>query len=162
MFLGLTELMWTLAAGIGPILGGTFAELVSWRWSFWVNLPICGVTFVLLLLFLDVHNPRTRVLDGIKAIDWLGSLSILGFTLMLLLGLNFGGGVFPWDSASVICLIVFGALMSLLFVFSERRFAKYPLMPPAIFSHRSNVAALLVTFFHGVVSKSSVDPVTNR
>ena len=48
--------------------------------------------------------------EGLKAVDWLGSLTIVGGTLMLLLGLEFGGVARPWDSATVICLIVFGPL----------------------------------------------------
>ncbi|KAI9674934.1 MAG: hypothetical protein M1822_008996 [Bathelium mastoideum] len=150
LFIGLLETMWAVAGGIGPILGGTFAELLSWRWIFWINLPVSGTAFILLLLFLNVHNPRTGAVDGIKAIDWFGSISVLGLTLMLLLGLDFGGVVFPWDSPKVICLIVFGVLMSVLFILSEKKLARYPLMPFSIFSHRSNVSALLVTFFHGV------------
>ena len=144
--------MWALAGGVGPILGGVLSELVSWRWIFWINLPISGTAFVLLLVFLDVHNPRTQVLEGVKAIDWFGSLSILGFTLMLLLGLDFGGATFPWSSPTVICLIVFGCVMSVFFVYSEKRLASYPLMPLALFHKRSNIAALLVTFLHGFVS----------
>jgi hypothetical protein len=101
---------------------------------------------------LDVHNPKTGIADGFKAIDWFGSLSVLGLTLMLLLGLDFGGETFAWSSPQVICLIVFGALCSLLFIYSEKRLAKYPLMPLDIFSHISNVATLAVGFAHGFVS----------
>ena len=113
---------------------------------------ICGTTFVLLFFFLDVHDPRTRFWEGIKAIDWAGSLSILAVTLMLLLGLDFGGKAFPWDSPKVICLLVFGGLAIILFFISEKKLAKYPLMPLLVFRNRSNVAALVVTFVHGMVS----------
>ncbi|KAF1987284.1 putative MFS transporter [Aulographum hederae CBS 113979] len=151
LFLAFLEFVWAVAGGIGPILGGVFSELANWRWCFWINLPISGITFILLFFFLDVHNPRTKVWDGLKAIDWFGSLTIIGLVLMLLLGLDFGGVVFPWSSPTVICLIVFGALMSVFFVFSEKRLAKYPLMPLALFRHKSNTAALVVTFLHGMV-----------
>ena len=151
LYLGLLEFVWAFAAGIGPILGGAFTEFVSWRWNWWINLPIQGLTFLLLLLFLDVHNPRTSMMDGLKAIDWFGSISILGLILMLLLGLDFGGETFAWSSPTVICLIIFGALMSLFFIYSEKRLAKYPLMPLSIFSHGSNIASLLVCTIHGFV-----------
>lgn len=144
--------MWALAGGIGPLLGGAFSEYVSWRWNYWVNLPISGTTFVLLLLFLDVHNPKTPVLEGVRAIDWFGCLSILGLTLMVLLGINFGGETFPWKSPQVICLIIFGSLCSLLFVYSEKRLAKYPIMPFSLFKNASNIAVLVVSFTHGFVS----------
>ena len=105
----------------------------------------------MLLLFLDVHNPRTKVWDGIKAVDWLGIFTILGLTLMLLLGLDFGGAMFPWNSPKVICLIVFGLLMGGAFVFSEAKVAKYPLMPLGLLKVRSNVASLVICFVHGFV-----------
>ncbi|KAJ5906178.1 Efflux pump dotC [Penicillium subrubescens] len=151
LYLGLMEFMWAFAGGIGPLLGGAFSQYVTWRWNFWINVPVSGVTFVLLLFFLDVHNPKTKIMDGVKAIDWFGSVSILGLTLMLLLGLDFGGETFAWSSSQVICLIVFGSFCSLLFIYSEKRLAKYPLMPLNIFSQLSNIATLAVAFAHGFV-----------
>ncbi|KAJ5267191.1 Efflux pump dotC [Penicillium angulare] len=151
LYLGGMEVMWALAGGIGPLLGGAFSEYVSWRWNFWINLPVSGVAFILLFFYLDLHNPKTKMVEGIKAIDWFGSISVLGLTLMLLLGLDFGGETFAWSSPQVICLIVFGSLCSLLFFYSEKRLAKYPLMPLDIFSRLSNVATLAVGFAHGFV-----------
>ncbi|KKK22002.1 MFS drug transporter [Aspergillus ochraceoroseus] len=151
LFMGLIEFIWTIAGALGPVLGGTFTESISWRWIFWINLPVCGTAFLLLILCLDVHNPRTPVFDGIKAIDWFGSVSILAISLMVLLGLNFGGDAFPWSSPKVICLIVFGSLMSIAFIYAEKRLAKYPLMPLGIFKNRSNIACFLVGFTHSFV-----------
>ncbi|KPI39736.1 putative transporter [Cyphellophora attinorum] len=119
-------------------------------WCWWINLPVCGVAGTLLLFFLDVHNPRTPLRKGVKAIDWAGSLSILAVVIMLLLGLDFGGATFPWDSPKVICLIVFGVVCILIFVFAEKKVARYPLMPMGIFKESSNVASLLVTAWHGM------------
>lgn len=145
------EVVWASAGGIGPLLGGAFSQYVTWRWTFWINLPICGIAFVLSVFFLDVHDPKTKMSDGLRAIDWFGCACVLGFTLMLLLGLQLGGVTFPWKSPQVICLIVFGALCSLPFVYCEKKVAKYPLMPLGIFTQFSNVATLLVTFAHGFV-----------
>ena len=149
LFLGLCEGIWAIAGAVGPILGGVLTSLATWRWCWWINLPTCGLTFIILLIFLDVHNPRTKFLVGVKAIDWAGSLSILALTLMLLLGLDFGGDTFPWSSPKVICLIVFGALCSLLFIYSEKRLAKYPLIPLHLFTESSNLASLAVCACHG-------------
>lgn len=152
LYIGWLGAMWALAGSSGPLLGGAFTQLVSWRWCFWINLPICGIAFVLLLLFLDVHNPRTKLREGMKAIDWPGSLCILAVTLLLLLGLDFGGAIFPWNSPKVICLVVFGALMIGFFIFSEKRLAKHPLVPLSVFKDWSNNAAFLVGFAHSMVS----------
>lgn len=91
LFLGLGEVIWVVAGSVGPILGGLLTEYASWRWCWWINLPCSGIDFFLLAFFLDVHDPKTPFKDGIKAIDWAGSLSILALTVMVLLGLDFGG-----------------------------------------------------------------------
>lgn len=152
LYLGMLGVMWALAGSAGPLIGGALTQFVNWRWCFWINLPVCGVAFGLLLLFLDVHNPRTKLIDGLMALDWFGTLSILAVTLLLLLGLDFGGATFPWDSPKVICLIVFGTLMIGVFLFSEKRLAKYPLMPLSIFKNWSNNLVFLVAFSHSIVS----------
>jgi Fungal trichothecene efflux pump (TRI12). len=154
MYLGLTSVVWALASGIGPVLGGVFTELVSWRWNWWINLPCSALAFVMLIWLLDVDTGANRLSfrSGLKRLDWLGIATILGATLMLLLGLNFGGESFPWKSPTVLCLIVFGVITIPLFVLSEAKYARFPIMPMRLFKHRSNVASLLVCFCHGFVS----------
>jgi EmrB/QacA subfamily drug resistance transporter len=150
-YFGMIGMVWAFASGVGPILGGVFTEKVSWRWCFYVNLPVTGTAFLILLFFLHLDNPRTPVWAGLKAVDWLGSLTVVGGTLMLLLGLEFGGVTYPWNSAIVVCLIVFGIVVFGLFIINEWKFARYPVMPMRIFKHRSNIAALGVCFCHGYV-----------
>ncbi|KAI9680046.1 MAG: hypothetical protein M1817_005062 [Caeruleum heppii] len=150
-YFGIIGMVWALASGIGPILGGVFTQEASWRWCFWVNLPITGLTFLILLFFLHLRTPKTPLFAGLKAIDWFGSLTVVGGTLMFLLGLEFGGVTFPWSSPTVICLIVFGLVVGAIFILIEWRVAKYPVMPLRLFRARSNVAALLVCFSHGMV-----------
>ena len=70
---------------------------------------------------------------------------------MFLLGLEYGGVSFPWTSATVLCLIIFGVLTIGLFFINEWKLARYPVMPLRLFKYRSNIAALLVCFTHGSV-----------
>ncbi|KAM5341517.1 hypothetical protein ACJ41O_014548 [Fusarium nematophilum] len=151
LYLGFVGFVWALAGSCGPLIGGALTQFASWRWCFWINLPVCGITFALLLVFLDVHNPRTKLMEGIRAVDWVGMFSILAITLLLLVGLDLGGAIFPWNSPKVVCLLVFGAVMIGFFVFTEKRLAKYPLMPLDVFKHRSNNATFLVAFSHAMV-----------
>lgn len=150
--MGLYGIIWTIAGAVGPILGGVFTQFLSWRFIFWVNLPIAGVAFLLLFFFLDVHNPRTPLVVGVKAVDWLGTVTILGLMVMLLLGLDFGGATFPWKSPTVIGLMIAGCCMGAFFLWSEKSFARYPLIPLDILREKSNVGCLLVAFFQDFVS----------
>ncbi|KAF2252783.1 multidrug resistance protein fnx1 [Trematosphaeria pertusa] len=150
-YFGIIGGVWALASSLGPVVGGAFTQKVSWRWCFYLNLPLDGLAFAIILFVLDLHTPKTPLRKGLKAVDWLGSLTMVGGTIMLLLGLEFGGVTFPWKSATVICLIVFGVVTIGLFFLVEHRLAPYPLMPLDLFSKRSNLAALGVCLFHSFV-----------
>lgn len=88
---------------------------------------------------------------GIKAIDWLGVLAVIGGVVMFLYGMLSGGLSHPWDSAFTLCLIIFGLVTFALFFLNEWKLAKYPIMPLRLFTDWSNVAALGVVFCHGFV-----------
>ncbi|KAK3936171.1 major facilitator superfamily domain-containing protein [Diplogelasinospora grovesii] len=150
-YLGIMGMVWAVAGGVGPILGGVFTSKVTWRWCFYVNLPISGVGFFVLAFVLKLHNPRTPMRQGLAAVDWLGSLTIVGGTLMVLLGLEFGGVTYPWNSPTVICLIVFGLLTTGIFVVIEWKIARFPIIPLRLFKTKSNVAAMGVCACHGFV-----------
>ncbi|KAI4121909.1 MAG: hypothetical protein LQ338_006094 [Usnochroma carphineum] len=167
-YFGMIGGVWGLASALGPILGGVFTEKVSWRWCFYINcktfrrlvlpcfgtdikrsVPFDGLAFVIILVFLDIETPKTPLLAGLKAIDWLGSITIVGGTIMFLLGLEYGGVSHPWTSATVLCLIIFGLVTVVLFFLNEWKLAVYPVMPLRLFKYRSNIAALAVCFCHG-------------
>ncbi|KAI9815661.1 MAG: hypothetical protein M1826_001970 [Phylliscum demangeonii] len=151
LYFGLVGLTWAFASGIGPILGGVFTQKASWRWCFYINLPCSGLTFGVLFFFLKLETPTTSLAAGLKAIDWIGIITIVSGTVMVLLGLEFGGVTFPWSSATVICLIVCGLLAGVAFVINEWKFARHPIIPLRLFGRRSNCAALLTCFIHGFV-----------
>ncbi|KAJ5584472.1 uncharacterized protein N7459_004272 [Penicillium hispanicum] len=151
LYFGLTSVVWALACGIAPVLGGVLTERASWRWCFWINLPITGLVFLLLWFTLKLDTPHTPIWDGLKAVDWTGCMFVIGSTIMLLLGLDFGGVTHPWDSATVICLIVFSAVALGLFVVNEWKLVKYPIIPLVLFRDRSGIASFLVCFCHGFI-----------
>jgi len=116
-----------------------------------LNLPLDGLAFFIIFFFLDLKTPKTPLMAGLKAIDWAGALFVIGGTLMILFGLEDGGVEYPWKSATIICLLIFGFVSFICFFMVEWKVAKYPIVPLRIFKHRSNLAALFVCFFHGYV-----------
>ncbi|KIV85410.1 hypothetical protein PV11_01107 [Exophiala sideris] len=147
----LVGMVWAIASGVGPVVGGGFTEGVSWRWCFYINLPLDGLSLVLLTFFLKLETPKTPFWAGVKAIDWLGVLAIIGGVVMFLFGMESGGVEHPWDSAYTLCLIIFGAVTIVLFFLIEWKVAKYPVIPLRLFRDPSNLAALGVCFIHGFV-----------
>ncbi|PGH23854.1 hypothetical protein AJ80_02102 [Polytolypa hystricis UAMH7299] len=142
---------WAIAGSLGPIIGGALTQEVTWRWCFYLNLPVGSVSFLILLFLLKIETPKTPLFAGLRTIDWVGTLTIIGGTLMFLFGLEFGGVTFPWNSPTVICLIVFGVVVLALFGVYERRFAKYPIMPMSVFETWSNICILITNWAHGSV-----------
>ncbi|KAE8147584.1 major facilitator superfamily domain-containing protein [Aspergillus avenaceus] len=151
LYFGLLSVVWALASGVGPVLGGVLTEKASWRWCFWINLPIIGVSFLLLWFALKLDTPHTPIWEGLKAIDWFGSVFVIGSSIMLLLALDFGGVTHPWNSATVICLIVFSVVILGLFVLNEWKIAEYPVIPLILFRGRSGIASCVVCFCHGFI-----------
>ncbi|KAL9113422.1 MAG: hypothetical protein Q9227_002463 [Pyrenula ochraceoflavens] len=148
-YFGIVGMIWALASAVGPVLGGVFTQRVSWRWCFYINLPLDGCAFLLLLFFLSIETPKTPLLDGLKSIDWIGVITIVGGVVMFLFGLESGGQTHPWDSAFTLCLIIFGVITIGIFLVNETFYAKYPIMPTRLFRRRSNCAALLTCAIQG-------------
>ncbi|GAB1198961.1 hypothetical protein APSETT444_008291 [Aspergillus pseudonomiae] len=151
LYYGLFGSTWAIAGALGPIIGGAFTTNVTWRWCFYLNLPIGGVSFVILVLFLKIEAEKTPLLAGLKSIDWIGVVLIMGGTLMFLFGLEYGGITYPWDSATVICLIVFGVVAWAIAMMVEWKVAKYPVIPIRLFTNWHNALVLFVCFCHSFV-----------
>lgn len=97
LFLGLMGAIWAVAGSCGPLLGGVFTQLLSWRWCFWINVPFCVLALGFLVAFLEVHNPRTPLLEGLASIDWAGYAASLAHTFLVyacMAGLAFGASGF--------------------------------------------------------------------
>lgn len=133
------------------VLGGVFTTKASWRWCFYVNLPVSGLAFAVLYFTLKLHNPKTPIKQGLMAVDWLGSLTIVGGTLMFLLGLEMADNVFPWNSAQIICLLVFGVFVISLCIVVEMYVATSPIIPVRLFNNVKNIAVICLCTCHGFV-----------
>ncbi|KMU89486.1 hypothetical protein CIHG_07293 [Coccidioides immitis H538.4] len=151
VYFGIIGMVWAVAGAVGPVVGGIMTQFVTWRWCFYINLPVDGIAFVIIFFFFEVHTPKTPLFAGLRAIDWLGSLTIVGGTVMFLLGLEYGGVWLPWASVPVVCLIAFGIGTLGLFLLIQWKLAYYPIIPLWLFSSRSTVAAYGMIFAQGFV-----------
>ncbi|KAJ5299273.1 cytochrome P450 [Penicillium atrosanguineum] len=108
------------------------------------SVPVGAVSFLVLLFFLRVQSPRTPIAAGLRVIDWTGSVLIVGGALMVLLALEFGDVVYSWSSATVICLLIFGAAAMALFVVNEWKIAKNPIIPLWLFTSPTKIVPYVV------------------
>lgn len=151
MFLASTGLVWGIAAGVGPLLGGVFSEYLTWRWAFWINLPFSFAAVLVLVFSMSSPSSNGATAAQTREMDWLGSASIIGVTVMILLSLDFGGVVVPWDSPKVLGLLVGGFILLVVFVLWETKGSSDPLVPPNLLDRPSKVSPLVVCFAHGFV-----------
>lgn len=131
-----------LSSIIGPLIGGYLTDNLSWRWVFYVNLPVGALA--LTVLWLSFPNIRPSVRE--RRIDYLGALTLVAGVVPLLLALSWGGTEYPWQSVQIIGLFVVSLVMLSGFVIVERH-ASEPIIPLDLFGNRvvaTSVLALML------------------
>ncbi|KAJ7745521.1 MFS general substrate transporter [Mycena olivaceomarginata] len=146
LYQGLVGLVWSFASCIGPPIGGALANkgLKAWRWLFYLNLPLTGIAFVLVLRFLSVHQPEGSVRSKLARVDWIGNAIVI-------VGIRY-----PWKSVEVLAPLIIGFALLGVFAVYEAKVPIWPTIPSDVVGNRTSLSALLTTAAHGIVSISII------
>ncbi|OKJ50307.1 disulfide bond formation protein DsbA [Streptomyces sp. CB02009] len=141
---GLFGAVFATTSVLGPLLGGVVTQQLSWRWVFYINLPIGIVALFVIAAVLHVPVRSTR-----HTIDYLGTLLIASVAICLVLVASLGGTTWAWGSAHIIGLAVLAAVLLVLFVQVERRAAE-PVLPLKLFRIRTFSLVSVISFVIGL------------
>lgn len=142
VWIGTLNSTFAVASVVGPVIGGALTEHVSWRWCFYINLPVGGLAAAFVLLCCRIKRASTEdlpLMQKIKCLDALGFLLFTGSVAMLLLALQWGGIAYGWKSSVIIGLLVGSGVVMSLFVAWQLFVPDIALIPPRLFANRNVV-----------------------
>jgi MFS transporter, DHA2 family, glioxin efflux transporter len=154
LMMGLIAMTYCISACLGPVLGGVFTDEVSWRWCFYINLPIGGAAAVGVFLFFSLpaaaKPPQISLYQKLLHLDPVGITLAMGSITCFILALQYGGVSHSWGSSVVIGLIVGFVLIAAALAAWELWLGEYAMMAPRLYKQRTlSVVAPFQFFFMG-------------
>src|SRR5688572_28065984 len=144
-----------IGAALGPFFGGLLVSYSTWRWAFYMSLPMGGVAVVLLFAFLQVKYDKSQTLaTKLSSLDWVGNILFVGGCIPVLIALGWAGGRHSWSSYQVLVPLLIGLATMGGFIVLEgnKRLTPNPIMPLHLFGNFISSIVFLLTFLHGIVT----------
>ncbi|KAE9372519.1 MFS general substrate transporter, partial [Stipitochalara longipes BDJ] len=146
--------IFAVASVVGPLVGGTFTDKVTWRWCFYINLPVGAISLIVTSLILHLPNQKldARGTDWkakLKQLDPIGNLVFFPGIICLVLALQWGGTEYSWRSARIIVLLVLCIVLCLAFIGVQIWKQEKGTLPPRVVKQRSVAACVWCSFFNG-------------
>ncbi|KAK4675025.1 hypothetical protein QC764_000200 [Podospora pseudoanserina] len=149
-YMSVVLLTYTFGMGIGPWVGGIITERTTWRWVFYLTLPIGGASMVMIFLFVrTAYNRSESHLQKLARIDYTGNVILMASTVAILYATTYGGTTHPWSSGHILSPLLIGFAGFVLFGFYETK-AKEPVVPPNLFKNRTVVIIFIATFLNSM------------
>lgn len=143
-FMGLFTGVFSLASILGPLIGGTLTDHLSWRWVFFINIPVCAVALPAIWWNLPIKRGVVR-----PKIDWVGAVLLSVAAVALLLAFEWAGREYAWASVQIIGLIGAAVASILAFVYQEFRHPE-PILPLFLFRNNIFLVSNLIVFVMGM------------
>ncbi|KAG9844015.1 putative major facilitator superfamily transporter, partial [Aureobasidium melanogenum] len=144
---GFANLIYGTGMGLGGIFGGLMNDHLNWRWAFYIQVPFIVLAGILGWYFVDIPIKEGNSKERIKRVDFLGAITLCTALVLLLLGLNSGGNIVPWNHPLVYVSLPLSGLALVAFVYVEDKVAKEPVIPIRLLLHRTVASACLTNWF---------------
>lgn len=152
--MGVIFAVFAVGTSLGPFIGGAIVQNISWRWVFYINLPISGLSLILLAAFLHVNYQRgPSTAERLRRIDYAGNAILISSVTAILIALTYGGTRYPWSAWQVLLPLILGfAGLGGFYLFETSPWCAEPMVPKHLFSNRTSAAALYLTWVHALFS----------
>lgn len=138
---------WALGNCMGPVIGGIVVEYMTWRWVFYIMVPLCVIGLLLVAFLLKFRAPSAIAAQSLRRVDWAGGGLFTASGTLLLVAISWGGVQFDWKSACTLVPLLLGAVGLVGTVLYEGKVANRPFLRRILFCSLS----ARITYFCGAL-----------